>query len=181
MSVLVDDSDPLVQYNPPGNWTNNGKPPEFNTTTHASKTWGDTATLVFEGTSIGVYGTLAPSTAQLRLNFSIDGTDFGSYNARVVPRATRHQLLWTSPVFEEASHRLVITLDSDPASPNRSCFLDYFVYKTSTQEEGSKTLDTAAIVGGAVGGVITLALISALMLIRRRRARARHNDIQVQN
>ncbi|KAJ7364573.1 hypothetical protein DFH08DRAFT_839561 [Mycena albidolilacea] len=132
MSVLIDDSDPLVQYNSPGGWTNHGKPLEFNATTHTSETRGDTVTVVFEGTSIGVYGTLAPSTAQLRLNISIDGADLGSYNWPVVTSPTLHQLLWTSPVFEEASHKLVITLDPDPSSSNRAFFLDYFVYNTTS-------------------------------------------------
>jgi hypothetical protein len=51
MSVLIDDSNPLVQYNSPGGWTNHGKPLEFNATTHTSETRGDTVTVVFEGAS----------------------------------------------------------------------------------------------------------------------------------
>jgi hypothetical protein len=35
----------------------------------------------------------------------------------------------------------VITLDSDPASPNRSCFLDYFVYKTSSTARKTLLID----------------------------------------
>ncbi|KAJ6511180.1 hypothetical protein C8R45DRAFT_1089295 [Mycena sanguinolenta] len=88
MSVLIDDNDSLVQYSPPDGWFKKGEPPEFDDTTHASETSGDTAALplaavllgatatefdatthtavvtgstaalVFEGTSIGVYGTL---------------------------------------------------------------------------------------------------------------------------
>jgi hypothetical protein len=49
--VLIDDSDLVVKYNTPGGWIEDGLFPEFNQTSHASATQGDTATLVFEGTS----------------------------------------------------------------------------------------------------------------------------------
>jgi hypothetical protein len=51
MSVLLDDSDPLVQYNSPSGWIVTGVVHEFELTTHASATPGDTATLAFEGAS----------------------------------------------------------------------------------------------------------------------------------
>jgi hypothetical protein len=41
----------VVKYNTPGGWIEGGIVPEFNQTAHASATPGDTATLVFEGTS----------------------------------------------------------------------------------------------------------------------------------
>jgi hypothetical protein len=50
MSVIIDDSDPLVQYNSP-RWKLAGKVPEFEATTHSSATPGDTATLTFDGES----------------------------------------------------------------------------------------------------------------------------------
>jgi len=74
MSILIDDSDVSVQYNSPGSWQQGGQAGlEFEGTTHTSATPGDTATLAFEGTSISVYGTVAASTGQSRMNFSIDG------------------------------------------------------------------------------------------------------------
>ncbi|KAF7361051.1 Alpha-L-fucosidase [Mycena sanguinolenta] len=135
MSVIVDDNDPLVQYSPPGGWTKGGKGPEFDTTTHASATSGDTATLAFEGTSIRVYGTLDPSLGS-RLNFSIDGVYNESYQAPEVPATVFNQLFWTSPLFDQAQHTLVVTVDQDlslgpPANfENQTFFLDYFIYTT---------------------------------------------------
>jgi hypothetical protein len=59
MKVIVDDSDPLVQYNfvqvnPhfPDGWIREGKAPEFAGTTHTSATSGNTAQLTFNGASI---------------------------------------------------------------------------------------------------------------------------------
>jgi len=55
-----------------------------------------------------------------------------------VPVATHNLLFWTSPVFPEASHRLVVTVDQDTSlgasvNPlNRTFFLDYFVYNTTS-------------------------------------------------
>jgi hypothetical protein len=49
--VIIDDNDSSVQYNTPGGWLETGNVPQFDGTTHASGTQGDTATLVIEGAS----------------------------------------------------------------------------------------------------------------------------------
>jgi hypothetical protein len=164
---IVDDSDSSVQYNTPGGWRETGKAPQFNGTSHASGTRGDTATLVFEGapcaqsfwhyfieawnlkpgTLISVYGTVAPSSGQSRLNFSIDGTNVGFYQAPAGPAAVNNQLFWTSPKFEEASHKLVITVDQDTSlsqqvNPlNSTFFLDYFIYQTTSTAGKTVVID----------------------------------------
>ncbi|KAK7018406.1 hypothetical protein R3P38DRAFT_1299656 [Favolaschia claudopus] len=138
MSVLVDDSDPFVKYNSQSGWEKWGLPSvEFNGTTHASATRGDTATLEFQGTSISVYGSLGPSAPGARLNFSLDGLDAGSFIGNGTPRSQHNQLFWTSSTVQEASHTLVVTVDHDTATPqvnqlNRTFFLDYFIYNTSS-------------------------------------------------
>ncbi|KAJ6511170.1 hypothetical protein C8R45DRAFT_1162723 [Mycena sanguinolenta] len=143
MSILIDDSDPSVQYSSLGGWSTPGNVPEFNATTHTSATPGDTATVGFQGSSISVYGTLAPSSGASRLNFSIDGVDSGFYEAPLVPVAIQNQLFWKSPVFSEAQHTLVVTVDQDSSLPevnrwNRTFFLDYFIYTTNST--GGQTL-----------------------------------------
>jgi hypothetical protein len=132
MSIIIDDNNPLVQYSPPGGWSRAGRAPEFDATTHASATPGDTATLAFDGTSISVYGTVAPSIGS-RLNFSIDGVDLGSYEAPLGPVAVQNQLFWTSPALNETTHQLVVTVAEDASlagvnALNKTFFLDYFVY-----------------------------------------------------
>ncbi|KAJ7209343.1 hypothetical protein B0H12DRAFT_423759 [Mycena haematopus] len=147
MSVLIDDSDPLVQYiSATGGWSRAGRAPEFDATTHASATPGDTAALVFEGTSISVYGTIAPSAGQSRLNFSIDGVDVASYEAPLMPAAVENQLFWASPLFNEAQHQLVITVDEDTSlgqvnKLNRTFFLDYFIYTTTSAAGKTMLID----------------------------------------
>ncbi|KAK7017634.1 parallel beta-helix repeat protein [Favolaschia claudopus] len=136
MSVLVDDNDLSVQYNSHSGWEKHGQAPEFNATTHASATRGDTATLEFQGTSISIYGSLGPSAPGARLNFSLDGLDAGSFVGNGTPQAQHNQLFWTSSTVQEASHTLVVTVDHDTATPqvnllNRTFFLDYFIYNTS--------------------------------------------------
>ncbi|KAJ7901055.1 hypothetical protein B0H14DRAFT_3852256 [Mycena olivaceomarginata] len=145
--VIVDDSDPSVQYSTPGGWLQGGIDHAFNVTTHASGTQGDTATLVFEGTLISVYGTVAPSSGQSRLNFSIDGTNVGFYQAPAGPAAVNNQLFWTSQNFEEASHKLVITVDQDTSllpqgNPSSGTFfLDYFIYQTTSTAGKTVVID----------------------------------------
>ncbi|KAF8175461.1 hypothetical protein K438DRAFT_90261 [Mycena galopus ATCC 62051] len=143
MSIIIDDNNPLVQYNPPSGWSRAGRAPEFDATTHASATPGDTATLAFDGTSISVYGTVAPSVGS-RLNFSIDSVDLGSYEAPLGPVAVPNQLFWTSPALNETTHQLVITVAKDASLAgvnvsNSTFFLDYFIY-TPTAAAGQRVL-----------------------------------------
>ncbi|KAJ7364557.1 hypothetical protein DFH08DRAFT_274640 [Mycena albidolilacea] len=144
--VIIDDSDPSVHYNTSGGWLETGDVPQFNGTAHASGTQGDTATLVFEGTLISVYGTVAPSSRESRLNFSVDGTDVGFYQAHSTA-TLNNQLFWTSPSLEDVSHKLVITVDQDtPLSQqvnplNRTLFLDYFIYKTTSTAGKTVVID----------------------------------------
>ncbi|KAF7361050.1 hypothetical protein MSAN_01135700 [Mycena sanguinolenta] len=160
MSILLDDSDPLVQYLPTGGWSTSGETPEFEATAHASATLGATANLTFEGTSISVYGSIAPNSGHSSLNFSIDGVDIDSYR-RPVSNAVHNQLFWKSPVFNETQHTLVVTvLDSDSESRgmhdpfrNPAFYLDYFIYNTTST--AGKTLlidDTDASVTYSADG-----------------------------
>ncbi|KAF7334557.1 Right-handed parallel beta-helix repeat-containing protein [Mycena venus] len=134
MSILVDDNDPLVQYNSEsGGWVREGLPPEFDATVHASSTQGDTATLAFEGTSISLYGTLGKGNGQSRLLFSIDGADAGSYQGTAESAAVHNLHFWTSASLDDAPHRLVVTVDQDATlNPNHTFLLDYFVYDTTS-------------------------------------------------
>ncbi|KAF7361042.1 hypothetical protein MSAN_01134700 [Mycena sanguinolenta] len=135
MSILVDDSNPLVQYSPPGGWFTSGNAAEFGATTHVSATPGATATLVFEGISIGVYGTIASTSGPLSLNFSIDGVDIDSYQAPLMLDSVPNQFFWTSTVFNETQHTLVVTVNhihDTLQSPTPAFFLDYFIYNTTS-------------------------------------------------
>ncbi|KAJ7797909.1 hypothetical protein B0H14DRAFT_3546654 [Mycena olivaceomarginata] len=138
MSVILDDSDPLVDYSGRG-WL--GHPGEqfveFGATTHSSGTPGDTATLKFEGTSISVYGTLVPGRPIM--NFSIDGAEPTPLEASPVKEPSHNILFWTSSALMEAPHTLTITVtfNTTDITPE-TLFLDYFVYKTASA--ASKTI-----------------------------------------
>ncbi|KAJ6511177.1 hypothetical protein C8R45DRAFT_1089292 [Mycena sanguinolenta] len=142
MSTLVDDNDPVVQYSPPGSWFLRGGHPEFNATTHASATAGSTAALVFEGTSISIYGTLGPDPGLSSLTFSIDGMNIDSYQAPTVTAPIYNQLFWASPLFTQAQHKLVVTVEgqSSRRSPDAKLFLDYFIYTTASTMAGETLL-----------------------------------------
>jgi hypothetical protein len=58
----------------------------------------------------------------------------GLFQAPVVTKGTHNLLFWTSPVFPEGSHQLVVTVDQDTSTNvlNRTFFLDYFVYQTTS-------------------------------------------------
>ncbi|KAJ7873398.1 hypothetical protein B0H13DRAFT_2280114 [Mycena leptocephala] len=150
MKVIVDDNSPLVQYNffqvndhKPNGWIRLGKAPEFEASDHASATPGDTAKLTFNGTSISVFGTLAgpSSNGRTRWNFDIDGIESGLYDAPPASPRIQNQHFWTSPDLDATSHTLTITVDQDTLiNPNRTIFLDYFVYTPSPTSAAGKTI-----------------------------------------
>ncbi|KAJ7364562.1 hypothetical protein DFH08DRAFT_1073226 [Mycena albidolilacea] len=133
MSLLIDDNDPLVQYNSPGGRGRLGEPPEFDGTTHSSATRGDTAALTFEGTSITVFRTVGGDD-QSRLNFFLDGTMTGSFD---VPQVSRPTALHNLP--HNLPYTLTVTVDNLASTLGPTFFLDYFVY-TPTSTTGKTVL-----------------------------------------
>ncbi|KAF8152684.1 hypothetical protein K438DRAFT_1987838 [Mycena galopus ATCC 62051] len=126
MNILIDDSDPLLQYSSPGGWSVTGEVLQFEQTGHAS------ATLRLREPLSVFYGSIADGEA--RLDFSINGVVVGSYQCSDVDHAIHNQLFWTSPVLAETSHQLLVTVDQDSSmdSSDRSIFLHYFVYNTTS-------------------------------------------------
>ncbi|KAJ6511175.1 hypothetical protein C8R45DRAFT_1207868 [Mycena sanguinolenta] len=144
MSIIIDDDDPLVLYSPPSDWNLRGEAPEFDATTHTSATAGSTASLVFEGTSISVYGTIGVNPGLSSLTFSIDGADIGFYQAPVLVAEPAHNLLfWISPTFTEARHELIVTVDQNATQQNTILFLDYFIYTTTSTTGKTLLIDDA--------------------------------------
>ncbi|KAJ7720869.1 hypothetical protein DFH07DRAFT_858305 [Mycena maculata] len=143
MSVIVDDHDALVLYNPTvpahsnvsSGWLQEGTQTEFTKTTSSSVTPGETATFTFTGSSVTVFGTLGPppnlGNASSML-FSIDQGTPSAFIAPAIDNTTHHELIWTSGPLAEESHTLVITQNS----PIRQIFLDYFLYNTTSSTEG---------------------------------------------
>jgi len=139
MSVIVDDQDPAVVYNPSTGWTAKGHPEEYNQTDTVSTTPGNTATFSFEGSSISVYATVGPSKGQgASMSFSLDEVPQTPFTAPgSTTSTTHHQLLWASGPLSESSHTLVITQNSQ----EEQIFLDYFLYNTTSTSGKSLFID----------------------------------------
>ncbi|KAJ7490752.1 hypothetical protein FB451DRAFT_625500 [Mycena latifolia] len=129
MSVIVDDRDDQVQYH--GEWEQrSGSAPEYQSTSSASMTRGDNATFTFEGTSIGIFGTVGPGNGAT-MNFSVDQSPRNSYTAPPAPSTLFHQLLWSSGLLSDGSHTLLITQDSSEIQKS-VIFLDYILYNATS-------------------------------------------------
>ncbi|KAJ6544678.1 hypothetical protein DFH09DRAFT_1173089 [Mycena vulgaris] len=128
MNVIVDDRDTRIQYTPPGGWTSGGTPAEYMMTTSTSKLEGATAIFTFEGTSVGVYGTVGPGNGS-SMAFSIDGSSVGYYAAPAVNAPIYHEAFWSSEALPNGTHTLIIIQTSSTQS--YIIFLDYFIYTTT--------------------------------------------------
>ncbi|KAJ7720868.1 hypothetical protein DFH07DRAFT_304416 [Mycena maculata] len=129
MSVIVDDHDGQVHYNPANGWFSGGESMEYMTTTKVSVAAGSTATFNFEGSFIAVYGTVGPGIAQASfMTFSIDQGSAASYDAPATPSAIHHQSLWSSRTLaSNGPHTLLISQNS----AGERIYLDYILYSTA--------------------------------------------------
>ncbi|KAJ7174078.1 hypothetical protein C8R43DRAFT_873753 [Mycena crocata] len=142
MSVIVDDHDPAIQYNPSGGWLSLGAPTEFMSTTRLATRAGATASFTFVGTSITVYGTVGPGGNASTIAFSVDASAPLTYSAPTVDSgALYHQAFFTSPILPEASHTLLITRDS--STKHNILFLDYILYTPVSSAEKTLFIDDA--------------------------------------
>ncbi|KAF7334558.1 hypothetical protein MVEN_02285700 [Mycena venus] len=149
MNVLVDDSDPLVNYSTSWVRPSIGQSEEFNGTVHEPLALGESATLAFNGTSITVFGTIA-SNGDAGMHFSIDGGPPGSFDVDAQSAQGHNMRFWTSPALEDTLHNFTIIVDHDSLiGTTRTLFLDYFVYTTTS------TAGKSVLIDDSETGVIT--------------------------
>ncbi|KAK2459971.1 hypothetical protein APHAL10511_007977 [Amanita phalloides] len=185
MSQKIDDSDPRVLYTPASAWHRTGSANEYMDTIHFTGNAGANSTLVFNGTGIGVYGTLAlkESPAPVTLFYLDDDVDRAQYSAVPPPTADLYMQRWyQSPPLNNGQHTLVVNNFLDGAS----IYLDYFVVTSptspsqSTSNRGSLSPSTTgAIVGGVLGGVIIFLTAIIILLSRSRRRKADGTEMRM--
>ncbi|RDB17765.1 hypothetical protein Hypma_001114 [Hypsizygus marmoreus] len=178
-SFMIDDSDPNVSYS--GDWS------EVNSSTsntswhwHFTKASGATATLVFNGSTVDVYGGAPfPSTDPAVSRYTIDGVDLGTTNTtnEVNGPATVSwaQLIFHSPPLDDGQHTLTVTY----VHGGNGIELDFFsVLPNARSRESSTPMATVkhstpvgAIAGGTAAGLFMLVIASLLLLgfFKRRR------------
>ncbi|KAK7022450.1 hypothetical protein R3P38DRAFT_2710429 [Favolaschia claudopus] len=138
-TAIIDDRDALIRYD--GNWSETGGADEFNSTMTWSAVQGASASFIFVGTSVTVFGTVAASDSpQASMTFLVDGIIGGTYTP---PSNTtfniHHEALWVSPTLNDASHTLAITQTA--AQTQGEIFLDYIMYNTTSSSARSYFID----------------------------------------
>jgi len=204
ISQILDDRDPAVVYS--SGWLRAGSSNEFNATTSYANDPGLTASLVFQGIQVFVYGTLGPRNAQRlspQSSYSVDGSTPVTYQAVQNPSVQYSVRFYVSPLLPNGQHTLSVTnlITSD------SLFLDYFlvlradddtspsqlVPVASTGKSASQTptgaanaveekpsSNTGTIVGSAIGAAALVILAVAIMFwLRGRNKRTQGHDATV--
>jgi len=193
-TLFVDDRDSAVHYS--SGWESAGTAPEeYNGTTSYASLPGQTATLIFRGTMVAVYGTigaaLSATTIPPQTSYSVDGGDPVIYTETMTSSLQYRQLFYQSLQLSDSQHKLVITNLLD--APR--FFLDYFIVTTADTPtsassgtallapSGSAALaDTAShnrkvVVGGTICAVVgCVLLLLAVVLVLRRRHKAPRSE-----
>jgi len=185
-TVIVDDSDDSVAYS--GSWTTQSPIPltfDFSTslyqsTTHWSRSIGDTIEFHFIGDSIAVYGIVANlAKKNISMAYILDGVPkeqgipFGTLE--FLPKAA----LFHSSNLTSGEHTLLVNV-SEIASPAVIGF-DFFLYNSTAADLASSAGSTnpsaaaartraGAIAGGVLGTLLLLGLLLfALLQLSKRR------------
>ncbi|KAI0774634.1 hypothetical protein BD413DRAFT_301491 [Trametes elegans] len=144
-TVLVDDSDPRVQYKPGWQWQPGVTGP-VDGTRHGAAEAGLTASLAFTGTGIQVVGSLGPveTSGSPDTTYSIDGQLAGSYTAPFVPsgRTQLNVTFFSKRDLPYGDHEVLIT-NVNGTSPN-VFWLIFFLVDTSPSDTSS-TATTSSI------------------------------------
>ncbi|KAJ7061334.1 hypothetical protein C8F01DRAFT_1369512 [Mycena amicta] len=197
---FVDDRDSRITYSPP--WTFFGSDEDFMHTSQASPGKGATLTLPFQGRGISFYGGINNGSAALGQVLNASMTIDGGPPTFFVPptqtaAVTTNDLYFNSGVLANGNHTLVVTAENE-----HTVWADYFLIvpppATSSSGSGSatntanassqigKSKSKSAVgpgVGGAIGGVILVGLLVAVVVLclrRRRRKQAGDYPLDLQ-
>lgn len=146
--IIVDDCDlSRVTYNPPFSWATLGSLSEYNRTTHAIDVGLGTIQFTFNGTSVGVYGTIAANTASTTITCTVDGVDIHVMDPVTPPQTLYHQLFCNGTVADDKQHTLEVTVYSNQ---QQQFFLDYITYEVPS----TSTSNLAAVPAGATASLL---------------------------
>lgn len=123
-TIVVDDSN-TAQITYKGDWFPTAGLSEFNYTSHGTLEDGATATLVFNGTSVAVFGTIDTTEGNSTSTYVLDGSTVPSiFTPNLTSTVLYEQLFYQSPILPDGQHTLVVTF-AGSAAP---FWLDYFSY-----------------------------------------------------
>ncbi|KAF9461385.1 hypothetical protein BDZ94DRAFT_1323387 [Collybia nuda] len=145
-SQKYDDTYPGIQYF--GAWRIGGVAAEYQRTTHVAEKAGSRLSIIFEGTSIGVYGTITLSEAISQ--YSIDNASPLIFQAPSRSSTEYGKLFYQSPILSDGEHTLVVTSLSD-----NTFYLDFLTIaveetspsaSTSTPQNTTQTVTEKAVI-----------------------------------
>ncbi|PPQ72214.1 hypothetical protein CVT26_006969 [Gymnopilus dilepis] len=122
--LTLDDRNPSIIYST--GWNQAGSALEFNKTTTWTAVAGSTAKFTFQGTGVGVFGTVGkklPKSIAPVSEYSIDGSAPVTFTADPKAVVQTSQAFFQSPLLPDGVHTLTVTnkLASDPL------FLDFLM------------------------------------------------------
>ncbi|KAJ7574070.1 hypothetical protein C8J56DRAFT_477498 [Mycena floridula] len=187
VSVVLDDTDPSIQYS--GNdWVVGGGPGEFMGTTHGTVASDSEIKIPFSGTAIQVYGTVTATGGAFPdpiSTYSIDNgpATFFSLNSTGLTSNPTMMCFFNSPPLSDGNHTLNIC---STVAGSRFWF-DFAVYTvgpgsaasiststgaTTSNSPGKLSVKPGQIVGGALGlFLMTVLLCSTIFYCYLRRKR----------
>ncbi|KAL1944137.1 hypothetical protein VTO73DRAFT_3322 [Trametes versicolor] len=201
--VTLDDTNPAIVYEPESLWRHLDRQDNVMNNTYAAGFTNATATLVFNGTQMYVFGVIlaAPDTGLLvrapAATFIMDGEAGPSMGSPFDGTTAEYAWQWFSwETLDPGQHTMVMRVDhgDDRSEAEWPFVLDYIQYTPLSSgsaaqthslaqptdatpsiivESGKGQADVGPIVGGVVGGIAGLALLTfaAFFLFVKRRRR----------
>ncbi|KAJ3719173.1 hypothetical protein C8R42DRAFT_722859 [Lentinula raphanica] len=138
--VLVDDADPRILYSP--EWEPGGNPIyECEGTSHtANNTLNSTATFVFVGIRIEVFGTVGPNEGPPTSIYQVDDLPISTYTFPVNGGLNFRVPFYMSPLLELGNHTLTIGIEASSDQGQPEFCLDYIIYDSSGPASISSSL-----------------------------------------
>ncbi|KAF5321673.1 hypothetical protein D9619_000078 [Psilocybe cf. subviscida] len=198
--VSIDNTDSSITWT--GSWESDMNPqsPAYNHTASGSKRAGDTALVIFTGTSITVYGTITHginiSKTPLSAYTLNDDPTSGSFQSPHPTTNLYRQIFFESPTLPYGTHKLNVT---DMTTTDTGLWLDYFVVTTgmdanTTSESSAQSMPQPTestgtttqtrsnwwiiAVSVVVGGCAILAALALSIYIARRR-RLKQSEVPI--
>ncbi|KAJ7574093.1 hypothetical protein C8J56DRAFT_1173170 [Mycena floridula] len=157
MSVLLDDTDPSIEYS--GDWITEGVSLEYNSTTHGAASSQAHARFNFSGTYIKIYGTIGitagTGNVDPKSTYSVDNGPVFTFapNTTFATDGTRRSLFFQLESIPDGEHTLVMRSIVN----NSFMWFDYaeftpsqrIVQGTTTGARSSTSTNTATLTGAS--------------------------------